>query len=270
MRSLHREFRNFDPDSVRVVLVDAGREPLPTFGDNLAEHARRELEDLGVELHMGGRVTKIDGTGVDVTTADGATEHFDSHVVVWAAGVQASPLAGKLATAAGAETDRIGRIKVQPDLTLPGHPEVFAVGDMAALDDLPGVAEVAMQGSLHAANTIRHRLLGDDEARRFKYRDLGSVAVVGTLPRDLQLAPHPALGLPGVDRVGVRAPRVPQQLCEPVQRALPLDPVDARARASGTRDQRGARWRRPQRGREPVRRDRARRRRSAARAGPNQ
>ena len=117
VRSLHREFRNFDPDSVRVVLVDAGREPLPTFGDNLAEHARRELEDLGVELHMGGRVTKIDGTGVDVTTADGATEHFDSHVVVWAAGVQASPLAGKLATAAGAETDRIGRIKVQPDLT---------------------------------------------------------------------------------------------------------------------------------------------------------
>jgi NADH dehydrogenase len=161
------------------VLVDGGKEPLPAFGDNLADHARRELEDLGVELQMGGRVTNIDMTGVDVDMADGTRQHFAARVVVWAAGVQASPLAGILARAAGAETDRIGRVKVLPDLTLPGHPEVFAVGDMTALDDLPGVAEVAMQGSLHAANTIRHRLLGTDHHRPFKYRDLGSVAVVG-------------------------------------------------------------------------------------------
>jgi NADH dehydrogenase len=178
-RSLRREFRNFDAGSVRVVLVDAGKEPLPTFGDNLAGHARRELEELGVELHMGGRVTNIDGSGVDVAMGDGTTEHFDARIVVWAAGVQASPLAGILAEAAGAETDRSGRIEVLPDLTLPGHPEVFAVGDMTALDDLPGVAEVAMQGSLHAANTIRHRLLGRTSTKPFKYRDLGSVAVIG-------------------------------------------------------------------------------------------
>jgi NADH dehydrogenase len=196
-RSLKREFRRFDPESVRVVLVDAGSEPLPTFGDDLADRARRELEDLGVELHMGSRVTNIDLNGVDVTTSDGGTEHFGSHVVVWAAGVQASPLAATLAQAAGAETDRIGRVKVLPDLTLPGHPEVFAVGDMAALGDLPGVAEVAMQGSLHAANTIRHRLLGNDHGRAFKYRDLGSVAVVGRFRaifswRRIQLSGFPA------------------------------------------------------------------------------
>jgi NADH dehydrogenase len=179
VRSLRREFRNFDPQTVRVVLVDAGDEPLPSFGDNLAGHARRELEELGVELHMGCRVTNIDASGVDVDRADGGSEHFDARVVVWAAGVQASPLAATLARAAGAETDRIGRIKVLPDLTVPGHPEVFAVGDMVALDDLPGVAEVAMQGSLHAANAIRHRLLGNDDTRPFKYRDLGSVAVIG-------------------------------------------------------------------------------------------
>jgi NADH dehydrogenase len=197
VRSLRREFRRFDPESVRVVLVDAGKEPLATFGDNLADRARGELEDLGVELHMGARVTNIDMTGVDVTTTDGGTEHFDARVVVWAAGVQASPLAATLARAAGAETDRIGRIKVLPDLTLPGHPEVFAVGDMAALDDLPGVAEVAMQGSLHAANTIRRRLLGNDHSRPFKYRDLGSVAVVGRFRaifswRRIQMSGFPA------------------------------------------------------------------------------
>jgi NADH dehydrogenase len=179
VRSLKREFRTFDPASVRVVLVDGAQAPLATFGDDLADRARRQLEQLGVELHMGGRVTNIDGAGVDVTMGDGSTEHFDARVIVWAAGVQASPLAAKLARASGAETDRIGRINVLPDLTLPGHPEVFAVGDMTALDDLPGVAEVAMQGSLHAANTIRHRLLGRDHDKAFKYRDLGSVAVVG-------------------------------------------------------------------------------------------
>jgi NADH dehydrogenase len=177
-RSLRREYRNFDPASMRVVLLDAGKEPLATFGDDLSQKASRELEHLGVELRMGARVTNVDITGVDITTDQGR-EHIATHVVVWAAGVHASPLAAALARAAGASTDRIGRILVQPDLTVPGHPEVFAVGDMAALDDLPGVAEVALQGSLHAANTIRRRLRGEDEALPFKYRDLGSVAVVG-------------------------------------------------------------------------------------------
>jgi NADH dehydrogenase len=197
VRSLKREFRNFDPTTVRVVLLDGAKEPLPTFGDNLAGRASRELEDLGVELRMNSRVTKVDLTGVDYSTPDGGTQHIEARVTVWAAGVQASPLAASLARAAGAETDRAGRIKVQPDLTLTGHPEVFAVGDMTALDDLPGVAEVAMQGSLHAANTIRHRLRGDTYERPFKYRDLGSVAAVGRFRaifswRGIQLSGFPA------------------------------------------------------------------------------
>jgi NADH:quinone reductase (non-electrogenic) len=177
-RSLRREFRTFDPTSVRVVLLDAGAEPLANFGDRLAEKASEQLEDLGVELRMGARVSGIDAFGVDYETRDGK-DRIAARIVVWAAGVQASPLATKLADASGAGTDRIGRIEVQPDLTLPGHPEVFAVGDMTALNNLPGVAEVAMQGSLHAANTIRRRLTGDHEALPFKYRDMGSVAAIG-------------------------------------------------------------------------------------------
>jgi NADH dehydrogenase len=177
-RSLRREFRTFDPSSVRVVLLDAGKEPLATFGDRLAGKATQQLEAMGVELRMGARVAGIDASGVDYETNDGK-EHIATHIVVWAAGVQASPLAAKLAKAAGASTDRSGRIEVNPDLTVPNHPEVFAVGDMVALDNLPGVAEVAMQGSLHAANTIRRRLTGDEEALPFKYRDMGSVAAIG-------------------------------------------------------------------------------------------
>jgi NADH dehydrogenase len=177
-RSLKREYRHFDPASVRVVLLDAGTEPLATFGDNLAKRAAHTMAKMGVELRMGARVTAIDASGVDFTTKDG-TERIATRTVVWAAGVQASPLARALADAAGAETDRAGRVKVLPDLTLPDHPEVFAVGDMTALDNLPGVAEVAMQGSLHAANTIRRRLLGNTEAVPFTYRDLGSVAAIG-------------------------------------------------------------------------------------------
>jgi NADH dehydrogenase len=177
-RSLRKDFRTFDPASVRVVLLDGGTEPLATFGDKLSSRAARELEKLGVELRMGSRVTDIDSTGVEFTTADG-TEKLAARTTIWAAGVQASPLAAQLADAAGAEVDKAGRIAVLPDLTLPGRPEVFAVGDMVTLNDLPGVAEVAMQGSLHAANSIVRRIGGADEIKPFSYRDLGSVAAIG-------------------------------------------------------------------------------------------
>jgi len=178
MRSLHREFTSFDPTSVRVVLVDGGKEPLAAFGDRLCAAAARQLEELGVELRMNARVTHVDGGGVDVETK-GGTERIVARTVVWAAGVQASPLAAKLADATGAQTDRAGRIAVLPDLTLPGHPEVFAVGDMVTYKDLPGVAEVAMQGGLHAGNTIKRRLHGDTRSVPYRYRDLGSVATIG-------------------------------------------------------------------------------------------
>jgi NADH dehydrogenase len=177
-RSLRQDFRSIDPSSVRVVLLDGGKEPLVNFGDRLSGRAARDLERMGVELRMGWRVVGVDGLGVDADGPEGK-ERIDAGTTIWAAGVQASPLAAELARATGAETDRAGRIAVLPDLTLPGHPEVFAVGDMVTLNGLPGVCEVAMQGGLHAANRIRRRLKGDNDSVPFKYRDLGSAAAIG-------------------------------------------------------------------------------------------
>jgi NADH:ubiquinone reductase (H+-translocating) len=123
-------------------------------------------------------VVGVDASGVDIVDGDGNSSRLPTYTTMWAAGVEASPLAKELAAAAGAGTDGAGRIKVEPDLTLPGHPEVFVVGDMMALDRLPGVAEVAMQGGLHAANAIVRRLK-DKPAVPFKYRDLGTAATIG-------------------------------------------------------------------------------------------
>jgi NADH dehydrogenase len=177
-RCLKGEFRRIDPSSVRVLLLDGGKEPLAGFGNKLSDSATGELERMGVELRMGSRVVGVDAFGVDVEDASGTKSRIDAFTMVWAAGVEASPLAGLLAKATGATVDRAGRVAVQPDLTLPGHPEVFAIGDMVTLNNLPGVAEVAMQGGLHAANTIRRRLNGE-ESVPFKYRDMGSVATIG-------------------------------------------------------------------------------------------
>ena len=160
VRSLKRDFRIIDPASIRVVLADGGAEPLAAFGDRLSSRAAEELTKMGVELRMHSRVVGVDAFGVDVDGPDGR-ERIPAGTVIWAAGVQASPLAGMLAEATGAATDRAGRLEVLPDLSLPGHPEVFAVGDMTSINKLPGVCEVAMQGGLHAANTIRRRLKGD-------------------------------------------------------------------------------------------------------------
>ena len=177
-RSLRGEFRTFDPSSVRVILLDGGKEPLATFGDQLCGKATKELERLGVELRMGTRVVGVDPKGVDIIDQSGAPSRLDAYITLWAAGVQASPLAAELAKATGAELDRAGRVAVEPDCSLPGHPEVFVVGDMMALNKLPGVAEVAMQGGLHAANTIMRKQKGEPSLP-FKYRDLGSAAAIG-------------------------------------------------------------------------------------------
>ena len=195
-RSLTEDFRSIDPSSVRVILIDGGKEPLANFGDQLSGRARRDLEKMGVELQMGLRVVGVDPFGVDTETAEGEKGRFECGTTIWAAGVQASPLAGLLAEATGAKTDRAGRIEVLPDLSLPGHPEVFAVGDMAALNDLPGVCEVAMQGSLHAANTIKRRRAGKDSAP-FKYRDLGSAAAIGRFKSIVSFKGVRLSGFPG-------------------------------------------------------------------------
>ncbi len=195
-RSLKKDFRNIDPSTVRVILIDGGSLPLANFGDRLSDRASNALEKMGVELRMGLRVVGVDPLGVDTQTAEGMKGRFECGTAIWAAGVQASPLAGMLADSTGATTDRAGRIAVLPDLTLPGHPEVFAVGDMASLNDLPGVCEVAMQGGLHAANTIKRRLKGQG-GRPFKYRDLGSAAAIGRFKAIVSVRGLRLSGFPG-------------------------------------------------------------------------
>jgi NADH:ubiquinone reductase (H+-translocating) len=178
LHTLRREFRAIDPTQCHVVLLDGGKEPLATFGDRLSERATRALEKMGVELQMGCLVTNVDAGGLDVKDHSGEVRRIDARTVVWAAGVAASPLGRQLADRAGAEVDRAGRVKVLPDCTLPGHPEVFVVGDLMALDKLPGVAEVAMQSGMHAANSIKRRLEGKP-VKNFRYVDMGSMAYVG-------------------------------------------------------------------------------------------
>jgi NADH:ubiquinone reductase (H+-translocating) len=195
-RSLKNDFRNIDPTKVRVILIDGGKDPLATFGGELSGRARVELEKMGVELQMERQVVGVDPFGVDTEGTDGQKGRFDCGTVIWAAGVQASPLAGLLAEATGAKTDRAGRIAVLPDLSLPRHPEVFAVGDMASLNNLPGVCEVAMQGGLHAANTIKRQRKGDDSVP-FKYRDLGSAAATGRLKAIVSVRGLRLSGFPG-------------------------------------------------------------------------
>jgi NADH dehydrogenase len=176
-RSLKNNFRRIDPKSARIMLFDAGDAILANFGSKLSAKAEHSLARIGVEVHTGTRVTDMTYRDVSVEGPQGA-ETIGSHVKVWAAGVTASPLAAMLAEATGAGTDRAGRVQVLPDCSLPGHPEVFAIGDMMALDDLPGVAEVAMQSGIHAAQTIKHRLRKSAESKPFKYRDLGSMASI--------------------------------------------------------------------------------------------
>jgi NADH dehydrogenase len=172
-RALPGDFRNIDPRTARVVLVDLADRVLGSFGDKLSERAAGKLRELGVEVQLGAMVVGVDRDGVTVKDADGTQRLIPSFCKIWAAGVSASPLAGQLAEQCGAEVDRAGRIKTLPDLTLPGHPEVFVVGDMASLNDYPGVAQVAIQGARHAARTIKGR-----PHSPFVYKDKGSMATI--------------------------------------------------------------------------------------------
>jgi NADH dehydrogenase len=181
-RTLPGQYKHIDPRDARIVLVDALPSVLTTFGDHLSTQALRQLHLLGVEVELGTRVVGMDATGIEVETVRGP-ERIESMTKVWAAGVAAPPLAGKLAAAAGARTDRNGRVSVNPDGTLPGHPEIFAVGDVMVLDDghgapLPGVAQVAIQGGRHAAGQIRRRLAGKPDGQPFHYFDKGSLATI--------------------------------------------------------------------------------------------
>src|ERR671927_526933 len=161
-RTLRRDFRRIDPTTARIILLDAAPMVLPTFGEKLGGRARRQLNDMGVEVQLGAMVTDVDADGIEIKDADGQVRRIDAATKIWAAGVQASPLGKQLAEQSGAETDRAGRVSVQPDLTLPGHPEVHVVGDMMSLDRLPGVAQVAIQGGRYAADAIKRRIAGKE------------------------------------------------------------------------------------------------------------
>ena len=177
--TLRNQFRHIDPGDTRVLLFDGGTMPLAPFGPKLSARAAKALTGMGVELHMGSIVTAVDAQGIEAKGPDGTVTRVEAGTVLWTAGVAAPPLARKLAQATGAEQDRAGRIKVQPDLTLPGHPEISVAGDMMSLDGLPGVAEVAMQTGFYAAHRIKHQVEGRTSKQKpFLYRDLGSAAYI--------------------------------------------------------------------------------------------
>ncbi|CAN5531529.1 NAD(P)/FAD-dependent oxidoreductase [soil metagenome] len=178
-RTLRRDFRRINTRSAHVILLDAAPQVLPPFGAKLGAKAKTELEKLGVEVQLGAMVVDVDEWGIDVQDKDGTRRRIEATTKVWAAGVQASGLGKMLGEQTGAPVDRAGRISVNPDLTLPGHPEVCVVGDMINLDHLPGVAQVAIQGAKYAAKEITARL-SDSKApqRPFKYFDKGSMATL--------------------------------------------------------------------------------------------
>ena len=177
-RTLPRDFRRIDTRDARIILLDAAPTVLGAFGDHLGAKATAKLKELGVDVQLGAMVVGVDATGIDVRDSDGRTRRIETVCKVWAAGVQASELGAQLAEQSGAETDRSGRVHVNDDLTLPGHPEVFVVGDMASLKGYPGVAQVAIQGARYAADQIMRRLSGKEPAGPFTYRDKGSMATI--------------------------------------------------------------------------------------------
>ena len=173
-RALAADFRSIDPRCARIILVEAAPRVLTPFDPSLSEAAKRSLEQLGVEVRLGAAVTALDAEGVSI-----GAERIEARTVVWAAGVMASPAGLWL----GAETDRVGRVKVSPDLSVPGHPDVFVIGDTTGLNDtngipLPGVAPVAKQQGQYVAELLIARHDGKAVAP-FRYRDFGSLATIG-------------------------------------------------------------------------------------------
>jgi NADH dehydrogenase len=178
-QALVRDFRSIDPASARVLLLEGGPRVLPTFPGHLSDAAQRSLQQLGVEVRTSALVTAI-GKGVVTVGQPGAgSERINAETILWAAGVKASPLGQSL----GVPLDRAGRVSVEPTLTVPGHPEIFVLGDLALAPGpdgrpLPGLGAVAMQQGTHTAHNIR-RAVGGKSLLPFRYRDLGNMATIG-------------------------------------------------------------------------------------------
>ncbi|WP_179468927.1 NAD(P)/FAD-dependent oxidoreductase [Mycolicibacterium vinylchloridicum] len=178
--TLRGAFRHIDSTRARVILLDAAPAVLPPMGEKLGKKAQDRLEKLGVEIQLGAMVTDVDRNGISVKRGDGTTDRIECATKVWSAGVSASPLGKIIADQSEAEIDRAGRVKVGPDLSVPGHPNVFVVGDMAFVDGVPGMAQGAIQGAKYVANLVKSELKGADPAARapFSYFDKGSMATV--------------------------------------------------------------------------------------------
>jgi NADH dehydrogenase len=184
-RTLRREFRAIDPREARILLIEASDRVLGTFPPRLSASAQRALERLGVTVLLGRRVLEVDEESVTVEDAKGTLETIPAGAIVWAAGVHASGLARLLADSSDGSVDGAGRLEVEPDLTIPGHPDVFAIGDMITIRHrdrepapLPGVAPAAMQQGRYAGRVVRQRLQGRN-SRPFRYHDKGNLATIG-------------------------------------------------------------------------------------------
>ena len=181
--TLLHDFRRINPRSARILLVEGGPRVLPAYPEDLSAKGQKLVEKLGVEVAKNVMVTNIDAEGVTFKRGD-TVEKLATRTVVWAGGITANEFGRKLAERANAETDRSGRIKLNPDLTIPNHPEIFVPGDLGfSLNKegkpLPGVAQVALQGGAYAARTIKARLKGNTNLRPFHYFDKGDMAVIG-------------------------------------------------------------------------------------------
>jgi NADH dehydrogenase len=196
-RALQHNYRNIDPHMTRVALIEGGAGLVSTMGPRLSRMTARDLERMGVELHLGAMVTDVDARGVELTQSNGEHLRIEAVTKIWAAGTTASPFGAALSDATGAKVDRGGRIEVEPDCSLPGYPEIFVVGDLMALNDLPGLAEVAMQSGAHAAHTIERRRRGDTAVKPFHYRDLGTLAVISRFTAVAKIGPLQIGGFAG-------------------------------------------------------------------------
>ena len=195
--TLRSNFRHIDPASARILLVDAGPRILPQFDERLSRKAADHLRQIGVEIQLNVRVTGVDESGIDLDTEDADLRRIEARTKVWAAGVQASSLGALLADAAKVQLDRGGKVPVMANCSLSGYPEVFVVGDMMSLDNLPGVAEVALQSGRHAAGEIERRLAGQTTPASFRYHDLGTLASISKNFAVAQLGPMRIWGLAG-------------------------------------------------------------------------
>src|SRR6201987_4750449 len=181
-RTLAGAFRTIKPSDCRVILLDAASAVLPPMGEKLGLKAQRRLEKMDVEIQLNAMVTNVDYRGITIKDKAGAERRIESACKVWAAGVAASPVGKMLAEQSdGTEIDRAGRVIVEPDLTVKGHPYVFVVGDLMSVPGVPGMAQGAIQGAKYATKMIKHSVTGsDDPANRapFKYRNKGSMATI--------------------------------------------------------------------------------------------